>query len=550
LSEYETAGLPRKIPARRGFYVEYKGKPLISRIDPERQAERIAASLPVKERTLYICPSPLLGYGIAGFIKKMPASSALFCVEADKTLYEWTLQNTSCSLFDTPYTAFAYCDNAAAACRAVREKWGMRQFRRVEPLNLSGGYALFRDLYEEFISTLHRTFAIEWSNAITLTRLGRLYIRNLIRNLPAFETSPSISDIDFGSNPVLVAGAGPSLDNFLDAVNTQNPPIIIAVDTALAALQSRGITPALVIALEAQHWNLDDFVGWGGTDIPLAMDMSALNAHARFAGGMPYFFSTPWTELKIFSRLHAANLLPPVFPPLGSVGLCAVALALRTTRGPIIVCGLDFSFTIDNYHARGTPTSRAAQRRCTRFGGLYHTAAIFREGSLQTVSKSKTPVRTDPAMKHYRSLFEEEFSKIPRIFDIEGSGLSLGTRTLRINEALSILKQRALQNSPKQPKSNIPRGGSAAEFLENERKTLAELRGILTEGGSIERLDTLIDEADYIWAHFPDCAGAGGQRPPCSDTIFLKRLRAELDSFIALIDTTIRYSAADIDKGY
>jgi hypothetical protein len=68
------------------------------------------------------------------------------------------------------------------------------------------------------------------------------------------------------------------------------------------------------------------------------------------------------------------------------------------------------------------------------------------------------------------------------------------------------------------------------------------LRGILT-GDTIPapgQLETLLDEADYLWAHFPECAGAGGLRPTGTDISFLKRIRTEIDPFIRLWDLVIR----------
>jgi hypothetical protein len=85
-------------------------------------------------------------------------------------------------------------------------------------------------------------------------------------------------------------------------------------------------------------------------------------------------------------------------------------------------------------------------------------------------------------------------------------------------------------------------------FVREERETLLSLRGILRgeippEGDGLEQL---LDRVDYLWAHFPDCAGAGGRRPPGTDISFLKRVRVELDPCIALYDRILIDSAAGI----
>ncbi|MCL2319371.1 MAG: hypothetical protein FWC45_04745, partial [Treponema sp.] len=86
---------PRELPARRGFSVSYRGKTLLSRIDPVAQGERLAAEIPAKERTLYFCPSPLYGYGLSLFLERLRTDarlkqSAVLCAEADEQLFEIT----------------------------------------------------------------------------------------------------------------------------------------------------------------------------------------------------------------------------------------------------------------------------------------------------------------------------------------------------------------------------------------------------------------------------------------------------------------------------
>jgi hypothetical protein len=76
-----------------------------------------------------------------------------------------------------------------------------------------------------------------------------------------------------------------------------------------------------------------------------------------------------------------------------------------------------------------------------------------------------------------------------------------------------------------------------AAFIAGERERLAALRAILTgETAAAEKLDGLLNECDYLWAHFPDCAGKGGWHPPASDTGFLKRVRVEIEPFLHLLN--------------
>ncbi|MDR3160955.1 MAG: DUF115 domain-containing protein [Spirochaetaceae bacterium] len=408
---------------------------------------------------------------------------------------------------------------------------------------------------------------------MTLVKLGRRYARNALRNLALIPSAPSVGAFfgaPFGSETVLVLGAGPSLDGLLEGLcgafgealsgpDLSGPGLgkiagrsnaakrhfrIIAVDTALPPLLDRNIRPDLVVALECQHWNLRDFIGAAPRKIPAAMDLSALPATAGALGGPVYLFATPWTDLALFRRLSAAALLPCAVPPLGSVGLTAVALACRLSRGTILTGGLDFSFTLDAYHARGTAGHRDRLREQDRFHGVINAAAAFRRGSFPARSKTGAPVRSDPAMTAYRDLFEGEFARGGRVRDIAGPGLPLGVPVLSLAEALACLREAegtgeaAALPSPE----NAPGPAETCAFVRGERDALIRLRDILT--GDVpppppDRFEALLDEADFLWAHFPDCAATGGRRPAATDRSFLKRVRVEIDPFIALLDRVL-----------
>ena len=553
------------------------GKTLLSGIDPVRRAERTADAVSVRERTLYFCPSPLYGYGLARLfarLEKEAPDSAILCIEADSELYELSLKNIDFSLAANKMLRITNICDASQLCAFVHDAWGARAFRRLETIRFSGGWQLFPELYDSLGEALRREIAVDWSNALTLTKLGRLYIRNALRNVSLIPQFPSIEKLSFGSSPILVLGAGPSLDETLDAISRRfaqtlapesRPFKIICVDTCLGALKDRNIVPDLTVILESQHWNLRDFIGCRGWNVPAAIDLSALPESARMLGE-GFLFMTPWTNLRIFERLKEAGLLPAVIPPLGSVGLSAVEIARRTSRGKIICAGLDFSFTADKYHARSTPGHRGKLNAQTRLHGILNAAA-YDTASFSAVSKSGVPVRSNPALQNYRNLFEQEFADDPRLFDIAGSGLSLGVKTLSIEDALLLLGEDISNYEPARTNANREERDVLKEktltFLDGERKRLKDLRDILTgeaAGTSApeesetcgptlvsrahcgeERLNALVDECDYLWAHFPDYSG--GRHPDLAENSsgavsFLKRLRTEIDPMVRLIERT------------
>jgi hypothetical protein len=557
---------PRPVPARRGLSLSYRGKTLLSLIDPIAQAERLADAAPKQARTLYFCPSPLYGYGLERLLSQIPEDSAVIAVETDEALMALSRESLPRPLLAHPRFRAVRTTDPASLCAFVRGAWGSRRFRRLTVVRLSGGWQIGAPCYEALADALSGDIACDWENALTLTRLGRRYMANAVRNLPLLARPSPSAELSFGEAPVLVLGAGPSLDSLLDQLAAEpggapalfrpeeRPFRIVCVDTALKSLYARGIKPDLAVALESQHWNLRDFTGLGAWKLPLAMDLSALPAAAETLGGDVRLFFTPWTAVQLFGRLEAAGFLPPPLPPLGSVGLSAAALALGLGSGPVLTGGLDFSFTIDRFHARSTPGHLESLRLSTRLRPLIRGAA-FRAAVSAAVGKNGEPVLTDTALKRYRRLFQREFAPgAPlnpggRLRDITGSGLYLGVETLPPGAALELLLAGPGAGGAEKAAAHSGDTGSAARggagtarqrmenFLRRERETLAELRGILTGRDGSARLDALLGECDYLWAHFPDCAETGGRRP--GGLSFLNRVRFETDPFLALWDRAL-----------
>jgi len=533
------------------------GITLLSGVDPVLRAEKTADAAAVRDKTLYFCPSPLYGYGLSRLLSRLEKEapcSAVLCVEADPELYELCARGIDAGLLENKRLRLINAANAAPAeneaariIAFIRDTWGAMAFSRVETLRFSGGWQLYKEFYNSIFNLLRAEIANDWSNVLTLSKMGRLYIRNAVRNLGLLTQFPSIAGLSLGASNVLVLGAGPSLDETLDAVSCNFPQAdkksfkIICVDTALGSLRDRGISPDLVVILESQHWNLRDFIGCSGWNVPAAVDLCSLPASANLLGS-GFIFMTPWASLKIFDRLKEKLFLPESVPPLGSVGLTAVEIARRVSRGNIICAGLDFSFTQDKYHARSTPGHRSALNRQNRFKRISNSAA-YDSRSFAALSKSGLPVYSNPIMRKYRDLFEQEFGGDSRIFDIEGTGLPLGIKTLSMKEAIAILNNKNFYREiealtaqhPVQVHEVRGKNNELEIFFENELERLGVLRDIFTGKTEADekRLYNLLDECDYLWAHFPDYAG--GRSPQPRDISFLKRARAELDPMMELI---------------
>ena len=112
----------------------------------------------------------------------------------------------------------------------------------------------------------------------------------------------------------------------------------------------------------------------------------------------------------------------------------------------------------------------------------------------------------------------------------------MGLRNLSLEETAKLLREgekESCGNIIQQKSYSVEEKRKAVEsFIQQEQKSLNDLRSILTCGSNPSKLETLIDECGYLWAHFPECAGTEGRRPKAEDISFLKRVRAEIDPLL------------------
>jgi hypothetical protein len=146
-------------------------------------------------------------------------------------------------------------------------------------------------------------------------------------------------------------------------------------------------------------------------------------------------------------------------------------------------------------------------------------------------------------MRGYRDLFQREFGSEKRLRDIREAGLPLGIETVEMEEAFAVLQNGGKSDTDCEnaeagnyPKNTAAETEKVRDFIKKEIQSILLLRDMLTgkQRADSGQVEDLLDECDYLWAHFPDCAGTGGRRPPGTDLSFLKRVRIEIDPFIKI----------------
>jgi hypothetical protein len=418
----------------RGFTVYYRNRSLYSSSEPREGAHRRAAAARLADRALVLVPGLGLGYGLELLLQKLPAGSSLLCVETDASL--WAL---AASFPPPTHPRLKVVFSLQAAIGAAREL-GLYRFRRVQLVPLCGSYHLDRAGYDAILGALEEEIRQFWQNRITLAHMSRLWLRNLFANLVALasgDESPAPPE-RARARPILVAGAGPSLEAALPRIaRVRERLTLLAVDTALPVLADAGLPPDWVYALDAQHYNLEDFLPSRDPALLLLCDLSSCPAVIRQFPRRAAF-ATRFAPLALFDRLQAANLLPPELPPLGSVGVTAVQAALGLTLGPVLLAGLDFCYPGGRTHARGAPSHRRALMACSRLAppGSAAFEALAARPLLRVAGKGGRRYPSDLVLRSYAQQLQALARASGRLYDLGGEGLETGARPLASDSEL------------------------------------------------------------------------------------------------------------------
>ncbi|MEE3411598.1 MAG: 6-hydroxymethylpterin diphosphokinase MptE-like protein [Treponema sp.] len=565
------------------FTLQYKNRFLYSKYNPKKNILQAIHSLNLLPGTLVLAFSPCLFYGLEDLRKKCRESSSQFlCVEAEKALYDFSFQVNEEKNIDAPL--LPYQKNTAAGLDEFFYN-ASQKFRRVIRLDLSAGVSFNESFYKNFYECAQNIVAAFWKNRLTLVRLGRLYSKNIFKNLPLAAARPSFEAFEGTvEKPILVCGAGESLDELTafaleDKKQAQERAaaisqsfFVLAVDAAVPALLAAGIKIDAVAATESQLAIEKAYIGLkahcgqdqnrGGP--VFFFDLTSRAAIARRFARRSAFYFSEFDKNVFLSRLKEKGLLPTIAPPLGSIGLTATYLALRLRKVqdvPVCVLGLDFSFSAGRTHAKGTAQSKALYIGSNRARPFVNFAASYGLGTEKVTEKGGRDFWSSKNLIAYAALFRDYFKGAKNLYDVGKSGLELG---LERKSLLEFLEKGAaagsfgLEKDFGQAQEWPPRSlafeslasasaGNCESFLRGELTSLQALADLLSKGDGSqfrnkssslgEQILQELRGREYLYLHFPDGSA------PSLELNFLTRVRSQIDFFCKDIETALAIAA-------
>ena len=209
---------------------------------------------------------------------------------------------------------------------------------------------------------------------------------------------------------------------------------------------------------------------------------------------------------------------------------------------PVIISGLDFSYSEQLTHARGTPAHTNRLLFNNRLKSVENYAASLKKDAKKIISNEKSFI-TDTALSNYAILFKDYFSNAKNLFDSRDFGFDLALPSIS-TEQLDFLCKNLKEKTKdeydslfKVNKSEFNlKSSKTQDFILQEKTALERIKELLSKGEkalpppkpSLQiELETLLKKREYLYLHFPD-----GYKCNIDDLSFLKRIRNELDFFL------------------
>ncbi|MDR2445395.1 MAG: DUF115 domain-containing protein [Spirochaetaceae bacterium] len=300
---------------------------------------------------------------------------------------------------------------------------------------------------------------------------GKRWFSNIIRNI---FTAEKQSGVFAPVKHAAICAAGPSLDLQLDLIASKRKTFfLISTDTALATLLEAGLPPDAVISIDCQHISYYHFMKRLPPDIPLFLDLSSpplLTTLAKktffFSGGHP---------LGIYIT-HFFRHFPVIDTSGANVTFAALSLAERLGASVIELYGADFSYPKGKLYTRPAYLYPYFHRKQNRFKPTENFAAsfLYNAKSLRRVESGSSWYYETRALGMYREKFEQKaLSANIVLYTAPGEGAPVSLST-----AGGYSSNPGLIFETNRPVQLLAAGKplcSAKGFLETYRKKVSEL---------------------------------------------------------------------------
>ncbi len=506
-SEYEC------IDARNGSpTLRLRGVMVHSAYDPEREAKRIVDTPDLHDALCIAFYGCGYGYHIAAAAAINP-DAQLLVIEPDAELFVLCLRMQNLSrLIASGRVSVAL----GAGPEAVIALLGSFSSSELAIVRIKALYHCRPDYWDALDQAFMSLARRDETNAATLARFGRRWTKNLIRNLPAPLTAPTVEAFQraFAGVPVLLAAAGPGLHEVAEHLEAlYRRCVLVAVDTALPYLLERGVDPDFVVVVDPQYWNSRHLDYCGASNSVVITESSTYPRSLRLLSGVKAFAGSLFPLGKYLEERVAPR---SKLGAGGSVATSAWDFAKQIGASTVYCAGLDLGFPGYQTHVPGSLYERYFRLRASRTLPMETGQFSFFYSGQVTYKKSASgrAVPTDARMAVYVFWFQMQLAAgdAPPTFTLSENSLAvpgmryvsppelddLPDRRDEINRTVSSLRAQVraqvrakAKDTPKAAKptkaptakeATRDRAGSIFQALYSAKRALERIGGLARDG--------------------------------------------------------------------
>ncbi len=359
-------GLPNLVAVTHGT-----SRSLHSRVDPAKEAERLAAVLS-PETGLVVLFGLGAGHHLRSVLSRRRVRAVILC-EPDPAFVTVALEISGVGelLGDTRVTLLSPCTEGAMT-QVVGSTYAPLFHRQAAFLPLRGRTDLERDAFAAMQAAARRGVEQALADFATQRAFGRRWLHNILINLAALRRSV---DPVPREAPCIVTAAGPSLERLFHEGTFDPDSTVVATDTSLPMLLQRGLQPHFVVTIDSQLASYHHFLRGVPEGSILVADVTASPTALRQArcvslriGGHPLG--------RYFSRQIGG--LGSLYTSAGSVTHAALSFAHEHSgRSHIRLFGADFAYPRGEAYARDSYLHRHFRLQESRLGPAEHAFADF-----------------------------------------------------------------------------------------------------------------------------------------------------------------------------
>jgi hypothetical protein len=408
-----------------------------SKHDPEREALRLAASIPEGEGPLVV-----LGFGL-GYLAEAASRGRrdrpLVVVEKHPSLIRRALEERDLGDFLSSGNLIFVTGGAAEGITGPLDLFELPPaFIKTRPLGELDG-----DWYGQAESSASALLRRREVNRATLKKFGKRWVRNLGKNREAIRDLPGIAALagvgrDF---PALLVAAGPSLDRVAPLLPAlKERCILVAVDTALRFLLAHDVEPDFTVTVDPQYWN-DRHLDRSGSRGGNLVAESAVYPRSLRQGFRRSFLCSSLFPLGRFIEDRVETKGP--LGAGGSVATSAWDFARLLGCGEIWIAGLDLGFPHLKTHFRGALFEERALYGAGRFCPSETRSALsLLEGRpFPAPAMDGGTILTDKRLSLYGTWFERQFSRYGELKNYSLSPQGLRIQGLALGDEAGLLSR-------------------------------------------------------------------------------------------------------------